>query len=231
MSIDVYGTGPLSYLWLKDGAKVGDGATYTVGAATGTNAGNYSVIVSNAYGMATSLVATVAINPAVPATITQQPLPRPVYPGGTASFSVAAQGTLPLAYQWQHAGTNMPGATKATLLVTHCTAAQAGAYTVGITNVAGGVLSSSAALTLITVVPGSYAEQMVTNSPVAYWRLNETSGTTAYDYAGGDDGAVSNSVVMDVPGPIPPASRGLRPTTLATNSMGPPLRFRPAALP
>jgi hypothetical protein len=51
---------------------------------------------------------------------------------------------------------------------------------------------------------GGYARQVVTNGPVNYGLLNETNGIIAYDYAGGDDGVITNDVVLDVPGPTPP---------------------------
>ena len=37
-------------------------------------------------------------------------------------------------------------------------------------------------------VPGSYTATVLSNNPLAYWPLNETSGTVAYDLAGGNDG-------------------------------------------
>ena len=80
LNIDVYGAGPLSYQWFKDGTLVSTAATYTVAAASSGDNGNYSVIVTNAHGAVTSAVLNVVINPAVPAGIAQQPVPRQVYP-------------------------------------------------------------------------------------------------------------------------------------------------------
>jgi hypothetical protein len=208
LSIDVYGAGPLSYQWWKDGSVVGTNAIYTVAAASATNAGNYSVIVTNAYGAVTSAVVNLVINPAVPASVAQPPVPRPVYPGGTAVFTVIANGTAPITYQWMKGGTNITGATSETLVITNAGPADVATYSVGVTNVAGSAVSAGAALTLLIPTPGTYAEQIVTNGPVAYWRLNETSGTTAYDYAGGDDGTNSSTVIQGVPGPTPPLDPG-----------------------
>lgn len=50
----------------------------------------------------------------------------------------------------------------------------------------------------------AYAAAVVSNQPVAYWRLNETSGTTAADSAGGYNAAYGRAVVSGVPGPRPP---------------------------
>ena len=40
-------------------------------------------------------------------------------------------------------------------------------------------------------------------------RLNETAGTTAFDYAGGHDGLVVDNVTMGTPGPASPSYAGL----------------------
>ena len=46
--------------------------------------------------------------------ITQQPAPLSVTVGQPATFTVAATGTAPLAYQWQRNGTAIDGATDTT---------------------------------------------------------------------------------------------------------------------
>jgi hypothetical protein len=71
-----------------------------------------------------------------------------VYRGETARFSVAAGGTLPLMYQWKHAGNNLPGATNAVLSVTNVQTIDLGAYSVGVTNSVSGVISAPASLLL-----------------------------------------------------------------------------------
>ena len=71
-------------------------------------------------------------------------------PGKTATFSVAADGTPPLQYQWKKDGVDIPGATAATLVLTNVKASDAGVYTVYVSNAAGGVLSDGATLTVIS---------------------------------------------------------------------------------
>jgi hypothetical protein len=199
LSIDVYGAGPLSYEWLKDGTAVGSGATYSKAAASAADNGNYKVIVTNAYGAVTSAVVNLAVNPAVPASITQPPVPRQVYAGGTATFTVTANGTAPITYQWKKGGANITGATSSTLIITNAGPGDAVLYSVGVTNVAGGTVSAGAALTLLTPTPGTYEAAVVASGPAAYWRLGESSGTTAFDYFGGHDGVYTN-VTLGVPG-------------------------------
>ncbi len=208
---DVAGALPMYYQWRKDGANIPGATTQTFTKASAAigDAGNYDLVITNAFGTVTSSGVTVAIDPAVPPTLDQQPVSRSVYSGGQASFAVVASGTQPIHYQWKHAGTNLPGATNATLLVADCTAASAGAYTVGLTNVAGGRLSSSATLTLITPVADSYEAIVVANNPVAYWRLNERSGTAAFDFQGAHDGTNTDTVVLGSAAPAAPSFLGL----------------------
>lgn len=80
--------------------------------------------------------------------ITAEPSPVVATAGSSASFSVTATGTGPLAYQWFKAGVALTGATNATLDLPTVTSAQAGAYTVRITGPQGSVTSSAARLTV-----------------------------------------------------------------------------------
>ncbi len=207
IAVDVYGA-ELSFQWFEGNTLVGTNAIYTKTGATAADTGNYKVVVSNAHGTVTSGVVAVTINPAVPPTITQQPAPVSVYAGADVSFTVAATGTTPITYQWTEAGTNIVGATNQTFIVTNVSAADAASYTVGLTNVAGGILSASASLTLATLAPGSYVEAVVTNRPVNYWRFDETSGTTAFDSMGRLNGTYTNGVTLGLPGGVPSGGPG-----------------------
>jgi len=46
---------------------------------------------------------------------------------------------------------------------------------------------------------GGYYEAVMEDDPVAYWRLDETTGTTAYDEVIGRVGAIINGVTLDQP--------------------------------
>src|SRR5208283_4392280 len=81
-----------------------------------------------------------------PPVITSQPTNQTVAVGGTANFSVAASGTLPLSYQWSCNTTNLAGATNPTLTLTNVQFSQAGNYAVQITNTYGSAISSNAVL-------------------------------------------------------------------------------------
>jgi hypothetical protein len=130
-----------------------------------------------------------------------QPASRSVYPGGRVTFTATTvSGTLPFTYQWKKNGANISGATSSTLTLTAVTAGDAASYSVGVTNVAGGTVSSAATLSLISPAAG-YESTVAGMRPRAYWRLGETTGTVAYDYAGGNDGTY-NSVTLGATGAL-----------------------------
>ena len=61
-SVVAAGTPPFSYQWLKDGVPLsGGGANYALTSVQPADAGGYRVVVANAYGAVTSLVATLSV--------------------------------------------------------------------------------------------------------------------------------------------------------------------------
>jgi autotransporter-associated beta strand protein/YVTN family beta-propeller protein len=64
------GTNPKFYQWQKNGTNLGGATTnnYTIASATTNDAGSYRVVVTNAFGGATSAVATLMVAPAGPLT-------------------------------------------------------------------------------------------------------------------------------------------------------------------
>ena len=84
--------------------------------------------------------------------ITVQPTNQVASVGASLSFTVAAAGTAPLSYQWRFAGTNLAGASSTALTLTNVQLAQAGSYTVQVTNLYGSTTSSNAVLTVNPVL-------------------------------------------------------------------------------
>jgi hypothetical protein len=124
------------------------------------NEGAYTLVVSNAQGMATSSVATLTV--LRPPTFLAQPTNVTVAVGGTAVFSAPAEGTSPLRYQWYFNGTSgLYGETNATLTLLNVQAEQAGAYNVVAYNSVATNTSSAATLVVFggqatkpTIPPG-----------------------------------------------------------------------------
>ena len=85
--------------------------------------------------------------------ITTPPANQTVTAGQTASFTVTATGTDPLAYQWRKNGADIPGATTRAYTTPPTTAGDDGSlFSVRVSNAAGQALSAGALLT-VTVPP------------------------------------------------------------------------------
>ncbi len=141
--------GSLQYQWRYNGTNIA-GATNAALVLTTVqlaDSGGYDVRVSNTLGGTNSLVATLTV--LVTPSITTQPESLAVIIGNGATFTAAASGTLPLSYQWRLGPANIPGATNATLTITNVQPANAGAYTLVVTNAAGAATSVVATLTVI----------------------------------------------------------------------------------
>ena len=150
-SVVAEGTEPLSYQWSFNGTNLLD-ATDALLVLTNvqlSDAGNYAVLVTNEAGFELSSNALLTVQlPAVAPTIVVQPTNQAVFVGDTASFSVVAEGTEPLSYQWSFNGTNLLDATDALLVLTNVQLSDAGNYAVLVTNEVGFELSSNALLTV-----------------------------------------------------------------------------------
>ena len=182
-SITASGTDPLAYQWWFNGSPI-PGATltnYTLNNIQATNAGGYSVVITNAYGSITSSVASLTV--LFPPTLVSQPQSVLLTNGGTASFSVTASGTDPLAYQWWFNGAIIPGAVGTNYSLATVDPTNEGNYQVVITNAYGSVTSSVVTLGLvftpaILTQPQSQAQVYGSNVNFAV----SASGTPALGY-------------------------------------------------
>jgi uncharacterized delta-60 repeat protein len=139
----------LTYQWRFNGNAIA-GATGTSLSLTNVQAaqsGDYSVVVTNPYGTATSANATLAVKTAP--FVATQPQSLTVLKGTDASFSVTAGGDGPFTYQWRFGGTNIANATNATVTLTAVQTNQAGLYSVVITSAYGTITSSNATLRVL----------------------------------------------------------------------------------
>ncbi|HXI73824.1 MAG TPA: immunoglobulin domain-containing protein [Verrucomicrobiae bacterium] len=160
------GTAPLAYQWRFAGTNISGATTnpFVLASAQATNAGNYSVVITNIAGSITSSVAVLTVTNAAPF-IATQPQGQSVLAGQSATFSVTASGTLPLNYQWRLGGTNISGATTNPFVLANVQGSDAGNYTVVITNIAGSITSSVAALNILFTNPVTFAQWNFNSSP------------------------------------------------------------------
>jgi ELWxxDGT repeat protein len=155
-AVAVTGTGPFTYAWRKNGTPIpgAAGAAYSIAAAAASDAGAYSVRVSNAQGSVDSASATLSVAPppeppiSAPAIVTP-PAGLAALPGTGATFAVAVTGTAPLAYQWKRNGVSISGATGPVLHIAAVSANDGGDYTVEVVNAAGTAASSAVPLIVI----------------------------------------------------------------------------------
>jgi hypothetical protein len=130
-------------------------------------------------------------------TITSQPAagPKTLLAGGSPAFTVGASGTAPLSYQWYHGTSQVPDGTAATLVLSQTTTNSSGDYYVQVSNPLGSTNSQTFTLTFVPPTD-RYATMVMGDNPLAYWRLDETNGATAFDSAGGHDGTYSGSLTL-----------------------------------
>ena len=106
-SVYALGTPPFAYQWQFNGTVIA-GATNSALALTDVqvpNTGDYTVIVTNAFGIAQSNT-TLTVIPAAPLIIAQ-PVSQAIMIRNNVTFHVVAQGSEPLTYQWQFNGTKV----------------------------------------------------------------------------------------------------------------------------
>jgi len=149
------GTLPLSYQWYYNTNTVLTNANSSILTLTNvqlSDSGGYSVMVTNAYGSVTSSVAQLIVNTAIAPSIITQPQDQPnLLPGATATFSIIASGSDPLNYQWYYnTNTLLTNATDSILTITNIQPGNAGSYSVTVSNLAGGAISSNAFLSVNT---------------------------------------------------------------------------------
>ncbi len=147
--------------------------------------------------------------------ITLQPVSVTVFTNGNVQFTVTANGTLPLSYQWftnntlsaVSNGGNLTGATSNVLTITGVTQANAGGYTVVVTNQYGSVTSSVANLLIAT--PNAYESAALQNNPFVFYSFSETQNpalgnVVALDSLGnfnGTYGVASSNAFDGITGP------------------------------
>ncbi len=193
-------------------------ASLVISGVSATNVGYYQIMITNASG---SISYPASLTLATPPVITSPPADEVLPAGGTASFAVTATGTGPLMYQWLFNGTNLDGATQATLTLTNISDDDAGEYMVVVTNIAGAA-SNSAALSLalpptidpplanLTILAGQDASFNVTASgtgPLTYqWTFNgtnvlaETDATLSLNNVSLDQAGIYSVIVTNLAG-------------------------------
>ncbi|MDD1759267.1 MAG: immunoglobulin domain-containing protein, partial [Methanothrix sp.] len=205
--VEAAGSEPISYQWKKNGAVIeaASSRTFSIINAKASDAGTYSVMVSNSCGYVESEMAVLTVNSAP--TIQVQPFSQETCAGSSITFSIEATGTKPLLYQWMKNGENISGADQNTFSISSTTAEDTGTYSVMVSNSCGYVESEMAALTVnsaptIQVQPSS---QETCAGSSANFSI-ETTGTKPLSYQwmkNGENISGANSNVFSISNTIP----------------------------
>jgi alpha-tubulin suppressor-like RCC1 family protein len=179
-AVGANGSPTLTYQWYKNSSRIAGaiGSSYTFTSAATTDAGGYAVVVSNAYGTATSSTVTLTVTPAPSApTITTQPASQNVISSFSSTFSVSASGTAPFTYVWRKDGSTVVGGNSSSLTLNNITSANAGNYTVTITNSIGSVTSTAATLTVNDPATTFTQRKRTSGSSNSLWSFAYGNGT------------------------------------------------------
>ncbi|MFA7335057.1 MAG: hypothetical protein WC130_12310, partial [Kiritimatiellia bacterium] len=220
--VTAIGEAPLSYQWRRNGANISGAtaASYTTPATTvNDNGAVYSVVVTNAGGSTTSTNAV--LTEIIPPAITVQPADQTVPWRTTATFSVTANGTAPLSYQWRKNGTNIAGATAASYTTPLPVTISGETYSVVVTNASGSATSDSATLSIAPAFNLQPASIMVTASSTAAFAVSAYgAGTLSYQwYKGGAAIAGATSAYYTTPATAL-GDNGAVYTVVVTNAFG-----------
>lgn len=189
------GTPTLAYQWYRANTAI-SGATGTAlsfACSTADNGVSYDVVVTNNYGSATSAAAILTVSTSLQVDAQPTSITRNV--GSAAAFQVVAEGAAPISYQWYNGTTAIPGATSQTLWLPSVQASDNNSsFYAQVSNPYTAVQSDSATLSVqprpVNVTTSdAYAQVVLSDQPIAYWRLDELSGAvTATDAVGSFDG-------------------------------------------
>ena len=189
LSVVAAGTPPLSYQWFRNGTAIAGAtsASYSIASIALGQAGTYTVSVNNAQGSATSSGIPVVVQTAPQ--ITAQPASRTAAIGRTVLLTVSVTSSLqPVTYAWRRGGVplvtggRLSGTATGELTILDVQPADAGSYTVEVSNAAGSVTSTAATL---TVVPLNLAPTLASIPALA--RLEDAAASTV-SLSGIDDG-------------------------------------------
>lgn len=201
------GRAPLSYQWRLNGQEIHAGVpddagkqpTLLLPAIQYGQAGEYSVVVSNALGVVTGVVANVSVElPRAAPVVVQDPQSQAVFAGTNVSFSAQVTGNPSARFQWQFNSANIPGATNSVYTINYALTNQAGNYRLIASNAIGMATSQVATLTvelpswpvlnswptnraISAGAPVSLSVAGIGTEPISYqWQLNGTnlSGVT-----------------------------------------------------
>ncbi|MEX2429287.1 MAG: immunoglobulin domain-containing protein [Bacteroidales bacterium] len=194
-NVTATGTG-LTYQWRRNGVDLVEGGDITGSQSPNlsianlevADEGTYDVVITGDCSVATSNGAVLDVQEDV--TITSQPVDVTRCEGNPATFTVVAEGTGPLTYQWYKDasplgnGGDISGATSSSLTVANIEPADAGTYTVQVTGTCSNTTSAGALLTVQTnaVITGQPAGDLLCQGDQASFTVTATGTGLTYQW-------------------------------------------------
>ncbi len=206
----------MSYQWYKGTSAIADGtnANYSFTCTLADDQTTYKVVASNGINPpATSSTATLTVITNLDVYVQPTSVTRTEGTRSKVAMITLANGAQPLTYQWFKGTSPIPGATRATLWLSGLSVASddGSTYYCKVTTPYGTADTTNATLTvqprMVNVPITKYAEMVVADDPVGYWRLDEPDGSaTATDAIGSFDGTYTpggGTLIYSVPTGIP----------------------------
>jgi hypothetical protein len=185
MEVKGAGDEPLRYQWYKSGVIL-DNATnefLRFPEVQLSDAGTYRVSVSNPYGTVQSMNVEVRVNR--PLLLLRHPDNATVYKGADVLLLVGATGVQPIHYQWFKGGNPLPRGTNATLQLSNLSTADAGRYSVSVSNSLASAHSLEAVVTVQTkaaILQGPRNQTVLAGSDASFEVLAEGDEPMSYQW-------------------------------------------------
>jgi alpha-tubulin suppressor-like RCC1 family protein len=186
---------PIStYQWQFNGTNIANATNHllTLANIPLSASGNYSVIVSNLYGVFASSNVWLWVT-SMPPFIVTAPMPQTVVPGTNTALSIVGAGSLPIYYQWQFNGTNIAGATNNVLTFASVAPTDRGYYDVVLSNAYDSFVSSNVFLHVLDAGDALNATNLtwVTGGDAPWFVENDTVYDFTHDSLAMQSGAIT----------------------------------------
>jgi len=196
MGVVATGAPPIFYQWYQNKVLIAGAvnSSYSIPNVQPSNAGSYTVQVSNAAGLVTSTpaVLTVTPQPSIPL-ITQEPSSITVAAGSTALFQTQVSGYPAPSLQWYVNGNVIKHATATKLSIPNAQAGNQGNYTVVASNTLGSGTSTPVA---VLTVGKSFASQVGTFNGMIFNGPGDVTGSGEVKVVLGAGGSFTGSVSL-----------------------------------
>jgi hypothetical protein len=183
-NVTAQGTAPLFYQWRCNGTNLtgANGASLILSNVPPAFAGNYSVVVSNFVGTATSSNATLTVYvPPTPPILLAQTASQIVLLGNTPIFSVTVGGSDPLNYFWFRNNLPISGATKSFYALGNAQLADSGSqFSCLVTNLYGTVSSTNVTLKVLNTLPNDLCSGAIMITNASYTNMQSTVRASSF---------------------------------------------------